>query len=123
MEAQSTILLVDDDLELADLLAERLRRAQLSVVTAASVPQAKSILEQQSFDVIVTDYDLKAEETGGDLLSWVAIHCEKAGRVVWSSSVLPDGIAAHACVDKAASETLLKVIRSFARLTQRRRST
>jgi DNA-binding NtrC family response regulator len=115
--------LVDDDLELADMLAERLRRAQMSVVTAASVEQAKSILAEQTFDVIVTDYDLKAEQTGGDLLSWVATHYRQSGRVVWSSSAVPDGTAAHACVDKAASETLLKVIRAFARLTQRRRST
>jgi DNA-binding NtrC family response regulator len=117
---QSSILVVDDDTELADLLAERLRRAELNVVTAASVPQAKSILAQQSFDVVVTDYDLKAEETGADLLSWVATHCGQSGRIVWSSAALPDGVAAHACVDKSASETLIKVIRALARSDQRR---
>jgi CheY-like chemotaxis protein len=116
------ILLVDDDPELADFLAEMFRRASFVVVTASSMAEALCRLGEQRFDVVVSDYNLNAPESGGDLLAWVAEHHRDMGRVVCSAAWLPSAVQAHAYVDKTAPQTLLKVVRALAPPPPQRRS-
>jgi DNA-binding NtrC family response regulator len=111
----ATVLLVDDDPDLADYLAEVLRRASLLVVTASTVAEARSRLGERHFDVVVSDYNLSAAESGADLLAWVAEHFRAVGRVICSAALMPSGIPAHAVVYKTSPDTLVKVVRALAR--------
>jgi CheY-like chemotaxis protein len=52
------ILVVDDDLDLAKLLAFGLRLHGYAVQVAANGREALTILEQQSFDAIVLDWNM-----------------------------------------------------------------
>lgn len=116
----ASVLLVDDDATLLEPLAGFLRCSSLAVQTATSVDDALALLRTQPFDVLVTDYDLSANDTGGDLLEIAAAKYPAVGRVLHSGSPVPRGLLAHAFVEKPSNDTLVKVIRALARLSGRR---
>lgn len=58
-----TVLLVDDEPMVVEELQESLEFAGMAVSTAGSVPDALSLCDETSFDVIVTD--LKMPGVGG----------------------------------------------------------
>lgn len=64
------ILHVEDDQGVANALRRILR--DCNVVHVTNVPDAKSVLRSIRFDAIITDFNLGATETGGDLIKWVA---------------------------------------------------
>jgi len=51
----TSVLLVDDDEDLATLMAEQLRRLGYAVRSAFSVEQAKERAQLDTFDVLITD--------------------------------------------------------------------
>jgi DNA-binding NtrC family response regulator len=53
--AEGHVLLVDDEEEFVELLAERMRTRGLTVRTAHSGAAAIALLEQESFDAVVLD--------------------------------------------------------------------
>ncbi|MBS3797493.1 sigma 54-interacting transcriptional regulator [Pseudoalteromonas sp. BDTF-M6] len=55
MSSKARVLLVDDDVSLLKLLTIRLMANDYEVITANSAPQALSELQQQTFDVVLTD--------------------------------------------------------------------
>ncbi|WP_105200246.1 MULTISPECIES: sigma 54-interacting transcriptional regulator [unclassified Pseudoalteromonas] len=55
MSSKARVLLVDDDVSLLKLLTIRLMANNYEVTTANSAPQALSELQQQTFDVVLTD--------------------------------------------------------------------
>jgi DNA-binding NtrC family response regulator len=112
----AAVLLVDDDPALLEPLAVFLRGSSLRVQTATSVDGALALLRTQPFDVLVTDYDLSDNDTGGDLLEIAAAKYPAVGRVLHSGSPVPRGLQAHAFVEKPSNETLVKVIRALARI-------
>ena len=69
-----SILIVDDEPDVRDVLACVLQEVGASVVTAADVPGARSVLAEHAFDVLLTDlvmpgedgFDLLAQLGGGD---------------------------------------------------------
>jgi two-component system, OmpR family, phosphate regulon response regulator OmpR len=65
---KNSILLVDDDAKIRDLLSRFLIENNFSVKTASNVPQARSFLLLQNFDLIILDI-MMPEESGIDLLS------------------------------------------------------
>jgi len=115
----ASVLLVDDDADVLEPLAGFLRGSSLTVQTATCVDDALALLRSQPFDVLVTDYDLCANDTGGDLLEIAAMKYPGVGRVVHSGSPVPSGIQAHAFVEKPSTDMLVKVIHALARVSGR----
>lgn len=64
---KQTILVVDDETMLIELLTEHLVKLGYRVVSATDVDQALSILQDKGVDLILTDYDLTGSRNGLDL--------------------------------------------------------
>lgn len=54
----SKVLVVDDDADVASMLAESLTMAQFDVVTASSLSTATEVLEKHDFDIVLVDLRL-----------------------------------------------------------------
>ncbi len=65
------VLVVDDEADIRDLLELTLQRMGLETKTAGAVGEAKRVLEQQAFDLCLTDMRLP-DETGLDLLAHIS---------------------------------------------------
>ncbi|RUA03247.1 MAG: response regulator [Deltaproteobacteria bacterium] len=52
------ILIVDDDEDLLEILAERMKMRGMSVVSAQTADAALALIEQEPFDVIIIDFML-----------------------------------------------------------------
>lgn len=55
MEGSFTVLLVDDEAEFRDLLEKRLRKRNLSLLSAGSGEEALEIVTREAVDVVVLD--------------------------------------------------------------------
>lgn len=61
------VLLVDDEQDFLDIMSERMENRGMNVTTATSAEQALEILEQETFDAIVMDFQMP-EMDGMDAL-------------------------------------------------------
>jgi DNA-binding NtrC family response regulator len=52
------VLLVDDEREYLEIMSERMRARGMTVTTTESADQALSIIEKQTFDAIVMDFQM-----------------------------------------------------------------
>ena len=52
------VLLVDDEKEFLDIMTERMEARGMKVTTAQTAEQALSIIEKESFDAIVMDFQM-----------------------------------------------------------------
>ncbi len=68
-----TVLIVDDEPELRLLAARAIGRLGVTVLTAASVQEARALLAAQHVDAIVSDVRMPGE-SGLDLFGWVRAH-------------------------------------------------
>jgi DNA-binding NtrC family response regulator len=68
MNEKKRILVIDDDRETCELLSEILSDAGWSAVTAQTPDGAKILAASEKFDLVISDVNLEAEETGLDLL-------------------------------------------------------
>lgn len=50
-----TILVVDDDVALREMMSMTLKKEGFDVVSAASVAQARTLIAHTSFDLVVSD--------------------------------------------------------------------
>jgi len=66
----NTILVVDDDRSITGALALILRKAGYEVLTTNSIAEAKSVLSNRSFDLVLTDLRL-TDGTGIDLITYI----------------------------------------------------
>lgn len=92
------VLVVDDDEDLAELLATQLRREGFDVRCAFGVGQAAQLAEAEHFDALVTDWHLpdgSAED--------VAARVPAAVRVLLAGSAAPRGAAFQQVLLKPAS--------------------
>jgi len=81
------VLLVDDEPALLELEQEILRRHCASLRGASSGREALEALQQDSFDLVITDLKMPGEVTGRDLYAWVDKHRpELAPRVIFTVS-------------------------------------
>ena len=69
------ILIVDDDRHAADALQEILSAQGWQVNTALTPEQAIRIFDRESFDLVISDINLDAPQTGLDLLKEFRQHC------------------------------------------------
>jgi DNA-binding response OmpR family regulator len=53
-----TVLLVDDEIHLTTMVASRLQRAGVAVLTADNGHEALEMIRQQPVDLIITDYQM-----------------------------------------------------------------
>lgn len=68
----TSLLVVDDDLELSEALARDLRGQGFEVHTAASVAAAVTALKARTIDVLITDLRISSERDGIELLKQAA---------------------------------------------------
>lgn len=73
-ELATSILIVDDDLDLLMLLERTLVKKGFVVETAASIPEAEDILRHIHVDVILLDVNINGED--GRKLCWEVKHGE-----------------------------------------------
>lgn len=66
----NTILVVDDDRSITGALAVILRKAGYEVLTANSLAEARSVLSNRSFNLVLTDLRL-TDGTGIDLITYI----------------------------------------------------
>jgi two-component system response regulator PilR (NtrC family) len=70
MSASPRVLVVDDERGMRDFLEIFFRREGMPVATAASVPEARALLEADDFDLVMTDVQMPGE-SGLGLLRFV----------------------------------------------------
>jgi PAS domain S-box-containing protein len=71
--AALTVLLVEDDDDVRDAVADQLSRAGCEVITAASAAEARRVMASRTdLDLVMTDYDLGSGDTGLELGAWIA---------------------------------------------------
>jgi CheY-like chemotaxis protein len=83
------VLLVDDEERILAALCRSLRREGYEIVTAQTPREALSLLEEQGFDAVLTDYKMPGM-TGVELLAQVARLQPSAGKLLitgWSEAV------------------------------------
>ncbi len=65
-----TVLVVEDEVVLADAIARLLERHRCRVLRAADGGLARSLGQAEEIDVVFCDYNLEGSETGLDVLRW-----------------------------------------------------
>ena len=89
MPASASILLVDDDRHLVESMAQWLREMSHDVETAATLSEAKAELGRRSFDLVITDLRLDAED-GFELIAYTRKHCPDSSVLVVTGYATPD---------------------------------
>jgi Response regulator containing CheY-like receiver, AAA-type ATPase, and DNA-binding domains len=69
-----TALVVDDEPDIRELLDITLSRMDIQCVTAATLEEARNLLERQAFQLCLTDMSLP-DGNGIDLVHWMQSHC------------------------------------------------
>ena len=64
-----TALLVDDDLMVLQTIRSVFEKREFVVSTAVSAAQALSVLERQSFDLVVTDMRMESDAAGAEVIA------------------------------------------------------
>ncbi|HUF93574.1 MAG TPA: response regulator, partial [Candidatus Limnocylindria bacterium] len=77
---KARVLVVDDDAEMAEMLARHLTRDAWTVVTATSGAQAIARLAAEPFDVVLTDVVM--DDTGGLVVLREAQRHQPRARVI-----------------------------------------
>jgi DNA-binding NtrC family response regulator len=68
MSSTKRILVIDDDRETCELLKEIFADAGWSTATAQTPERARQLADAEKFDLVISDVNLEAEESGLDLL-------------------------------------------------------
>ena len=89
MTSPASILLVDDDRHLADSMAQWLSEMSYQVSTADSLDSARNQLSSDSFDLVLTDLRLGAED-GFDLISYTRKRYPDTSILVMTGYATPD---------------------------------
>ena len=70
---EKTVLIIDDELDLRELLKLTLVKMSIAAVAVETVNEAKAELKQNHFDLCLTDMRLP-DGNGLDLVAWVQKH-------------------------------------------------
>ncbi|MCK4998630.1 MAG: response regulator, partial [Anaerohalosphaera sp.] len=68
MNSDAVILIVDDEKEHADVLAEALEKHCAKAISVYGAAEAMDIISNQKIDIVVTDINLGSDENGIDIL-------------------------------------------------------
>lgn len=99
------VLLVDDDRELREGMADYLRRAGYRVTTAADTVEAMAQLAQSRFDVVVSDWIMPGT-SGTTLLEWIRTSAPHLPVLMLTGHGTPD--FTRRALSAGAVEVLLK---------------
>lgn len=66
------ILIIDDTKALNELITKLIEREGFSTTSACTYQEAKTLLKQESFDLVTLDWDLDLSHTGIDLLPFIS---------------------------------------------------
>ncbi len=84
------ILLVDHDDSVLEAVGTILRAREHRVRTARGFQEARALLEQEEFDLIVADLHVADGANGSDLGAWLARHKPSLSRkVIWMCAIAP----------------------------------
>ena len=89
MTDSASILLVDDDLHLAESMALWLQELSYTVTVAGSLEQAKDALSRDSFDLVITDLRL-GDGDGFDLIEYTRKRHPETAVLVITGYATPD---------------------------------
>ena len=85
----STLLLVDDEPAIRLLLSEILRGEGFTVLTAGSAAEARQCLEEQAFDVVLTDLRMETPTAGFEVVQAAASMAPRPGIVILTAFPVP----------------------------------
>ena len=89
MSLSASILLVDDDRQLADSMAQWLREMSHEVATASTLTEAQGHLGRTEFDLVITDLRLGSDD-GFDLIQWAKKRFPETSILVMTGYATPD---------------------------------
>jgi DNA-binding NtrC family response regulator len=107
MTHSASILLIDDDRHLTESLASWLRELSHEVETVGALGQAKQLLKQRTFDLVITDLRLGSDD-GFELISYSKRVQPDAAVLVMTGYATPD--TAVAAVRAGAFDLLTKPV-------------
>lgn len=79
--------MVDDDRLMTDLLPKKLARAMradVRILTAANAEEAQRLIERERPHAVVSDYNLREDQTGLDVLRHAETHAPGCARILFS---------------------------------------
>ena len=106
-EKKGEILIVDDEEFMQDLIDRILRKDNYSCCRAANVPEAKALLKQQPFDLVLSDIRMPGE-SGLDLCQY--IKSEHPGTAVMLITAADDMDTANKAISMDIYGYILKPI-------------
>ncbi len=115
-DTQDTVLLVDDEKSILDVLALGFKRAGIPVKTAINAEDAIMMLETQRFGAVVTDKNLPGK-SGLDLLKVINEKYEHTARVVITGFVNTESVLE--AMRLGADDYLLKPFESIMLVVER----
>lgn len=83
------VLVVDDEAELLRLIARRLRREAVEVITAPDITSARRVLSRSRVDILCLDVDMP-DGNGLDFLEEVRLTAPDLPAIVMSGNATPD---------------------------------
>jgi DNA-binding NtrC family response regulator len=94
------ILLLDHDEAVLEAVSTFLRGRDHHVHPARNMQDARTVLEQQNFDVIIADLQIAEGPNGSGLESWLAANKPVLSRkLIWMCAVAPSGGAVERVSD------------------------
>ena len=105
-DCQATILVVDDEGDVRDALRRTLTSGGYEVWTAACADEAMALMRNQSFDIVMSDYDMPGAN-GLQLLQRVRIQSPRILRVLLTGNADLQ-VAVKALNEGAVDRFLLK---------------
>jgi CheY-like chemotaxis protein len=85
----SRVLLVDDEPSIRFLLAEILRGEGFAVMAAGSAAEARQRLEEEVFDLVVTDLRMETPTAGFEVVQAAAARTPRPGIVILTAFPVP----------------------------------
>jgi PAS domain S-box-containing protein len=86
----ATILLLDQDDSVLEAVGAILRNGNHRVDTARNLREARAMLAEHKFDLVVADLIVAENSDGNGLLDWIGSHHPSlASRIVWIAAVVP----------------------------------
>jgi len=102
------ILLVDDDVNILEVMKEKLEISVHRVITADSVDKATDYLQDKDIDVIISDVELPKKD-GFELVSWINNNPSTAGiSIILMSGVVTDVEIIHKAKSLWVDKYLIK---------------
>ncbi len=126
MKSRFRVLIVDDDAAILQMLSTILKNEGYVVSTAASGAQAIAALQQDSFDLVVTDMRMESSTAGFDVIKTAKAQQQQRPVVILTAYPLSASDWRPSGADKLfmkGSDSLDRMLSDLKQLVERRRRT